>query len=127
MSDAISWAAESPDVPGGAKHALAEALAAAPSDPRAIAATHGLSCALPGAFIVALAIASKPEYNYIQAARANLMAGGDSASRANVVGALKAAQEGGVPEGWAAKVLKRDELEDDVEKLVGARGTAATA
>jgi len=119
----LAWAATAPGVPESTKPYLAEAAAAAAAgrDVREVGVSAGLSCGLPGSLIVALAIAATYPDDYVIANRANMVVGGDSASRAAVVGGLLAARAGGVPEEWLSRVSLRGELEESAAKLASAR------
>ncbi|KNC83033.1 hypothetical protein SARC_04704 [Sphaeroforma arctica JP610] len=66
-----------------------------------VAKEAGLSCALPGAVRVALAVASLYENDYEQAIRVNAMIGGDNCSRSILVGALVAANLASETQLWS--------------------------
>ncbi|CAD7700438.1 unnamed protein product [Ostreobium quekettii] len=82
----------------------------------------GQSCHLPGAF-------QGPIYTayfapgYVEAVRENIVAGGDSCSRAVVTGALLGAQDGldAVPDSWKAKVNDYEALEQLVDRVIASR------
>lgn len=119
----LDWAAGCEEVPAEARACAAQAKAAATSgrDVRALALDFGMSCALPGALTLALAVAARHGEDYVAAQRANMLAGGDCASRAAVVGALAAARAGAVPEAWLSRVTLRDELAAAADALVSLR------
>jgi ADP-ribosylglycohydrolase len=119
----LAWAATAPGVPESTKPFLAEASAAvaAGRDVREVGVSAGLSCGLPGSLTVALTIAATFPDDYVTANRANMVVGGDSASRAAVVGGLLAARAGGVPEEWLGRLSLRGELEESAAKLASAR------
>lgn len=117
----LAWAAEAKEVPAEARPAIVAAIAAAGKDLRGVALEHGLGCNLPGGFTVGLAVAAAHGEDYVAAQRANLLVGGDSASRAAVVGALAAARAGAVPAAWLDRVALRDELVAAAAKLDAAR------
>lgn len=119
----LAWAATGEAVPAAARPAVAAAIAAQGKDLRAVGNEHGLGCNLPGGFIVALAVAAAHE-EYVAAQRANMLVGGDCASRAAVVGALAAARAASVPAAWLDRVTLRDELADAAAKLDKARHAA---
>lgn len=56
--------------------------------------------------------------NYEAGVRTNMAAGGDNCSRSVLLGALLAAQEGGVPPAWAAKTTRYAEIEALADKLL---------
>ena len=121
---ALAWAAEAKEVPEVARPSIAAALASQGKDVRAVGNEHGLGCTLPGCFTVALVVAAQYGDDYVIANRANMMVGGDSASRAAVVGALAAARAGSVPREWVDKVALRAEIDSGVAALLQKRGTA---
>jgi ADP-ribosylglycohydrolase len=116
----LDWAAASETVPPEARTCAAAAAAAAASgrDVRALALEFGMSCGLPGALSLALTIAGRHGDDYVAAQRANMLAGGDCASRAAVVGALAAARAGAVPDAWLSRVTLREELSAAADALV---------
>lgn len=90
----------------------------------AVTQVFGQSCHLPGSFQSPLhCVLVSPDY--AAAVRANVMAGGDSCSRAHLIGALFAAQDGWdsgvVPAGWKAKVDSLPGLEAQVDALLAQR------
>lgn len=72
---------------------------------REYVAAHGAGCALPGSLFGALHSALKFSTDYQQAIEQTITAGGDSASRACIVGALVGAANGieHVPAAWQAR------------------------
>ena len=122
----LSWAAAADEVPAEARPAVAAAIAAAGRDLRAVGNEFGLGCSLPGALTVALAVAAAHGDDFVAAQRANMLVGGDSASRAAVVGALAAARAAAVPDAWLDRVTLRDELRAAAAALDAARQAEAT-
>lgn len=86
----------------------------------------GQSCHLPGSFQGPIYTAYFAE-DFVQGVRENIMAGGDSCSRAIVAGALLGAQDGltEVPEAWKSKVDDYHVLEELVDKVLKSRPSAA--
>ena len=87
----------------------------------------GRSCALPGSFIAPVFLFQQAgtENAYATALRANILAAGDTCSRAVFVGSVLAAANQGVPEDWVAKMdketLKRiDAAAEKIADLVAA-------
>ena len=119
----LDWAATSDAVPPEARACAAAATAAAASgrDVRALALEFGMSCGLPGALTLALTIAGRHGDDFVAAQRANMLAGGDCASRAAVVGGLAAARAGAVPDAWFLRVTLREEVSAAADALVALR------
>jgi hypothetical protein len=119
----LAWAAAAEAVPAAARPhiAAAAAAAAAGTDARAVGVQYGLGCTMPGSFVVAMAIAAAHGDDFVAAQRANMLAGGDCAGRAAVVGALAAARAGSVPAAWLDRVALRDELRAGAAALVAHR------
>ena len=119
----LEWAAASEAVPLEARACAAAAAAAASSgrDVRSLGLEFGLSCGLPGALTLALAIAGRHGDDYVAAQRANMLAGGDCASRAAVVGGLAAARAGAVPDAWLSRVALREELSTAADAVAALR------
>jgi hypothetical protein len=88
--------------------------AATEADFKAVIARFGNTCelnsAVPGALYLALRHAGEGGAGYAAAVRENILAGGDSAGRAMLLGALLGAAAGGVPDEWLARLRCRDEL-----------------
>jgi hypothetical protein len=105
ISQAINWARAAPEVPAAARDAIAKAAdaAASPAPFAEVVAGFGSSCAMPGALQNAL-VAAQRATSYEDGVRANLVAGGDNASRACYLGALLGAAYGGPPASWAERV-----------------------
>ncbi|XP_077986655.1 crystallin J1A-like [Glandiceps talaboti] len=84
------------------------------------AAVHfGKSCNLPDAFQTSIhAILTQPDYT--SGVRATILAGGDNASRAGMIGACMAAQGGldSIRDEWKAKTLHYQQVLDLATKLV---------
>jgi len=78
----------------------------------------GRSCTLPGAFQVSLHAVSGCT-GYVDAVRSNILAGGDQSSRAMLIGALLAAEQGdnAIPSEWKARV-QPDRLAEVAELAV---------
>jgi ADP-ribosylglycohydrolase len=123
VASLLTWAANAEAVPSTARAAVAAAAAAAAGarDVRALALDIGMSCGLPGALTLSLAIAARHGDDFVAAQRANMLAGGDCASRAAVVGALAAARAGGVPDAWLSRVTLKDELLSGADALLALR------
>lgn len=118
VAEAIEWARSAPDVPEPVRDAASKAsdAAASPEPLGAIAARFGLSCGMPGALINSLVAASRAE-GYEAGLRANIVAGGDNASRACYLGALLAAAYGGPPAVWAERVTGYAAFEGAAERV----------
>lgn len=91
----------------------------------------GRSCAMPGAFIAPSFLFQQARSStfgkdaYAKALRANILASGDTCSRAVLIGAVLAAASGEVPQDWVDKVDKGtmdqvDALANKIADLVGA-------
>jgi ADP-ribosylglycohydrolase len=92
----------------------------------------GRSCAMPGAFIAPSFLFQEAGKNstcgkdaYAEALRANILASGDTCSRAVFIGSVLAAASGDVPQDWVDKVDKEtmdqvDALANKIAELVGA-------
>jgi ADP-ribosylglycohydrolase len=82
----------------------------------------GASCHLPGSFQAPLAVVL---YNgsYEEAVRANILAGGDQASRAYSVGAITAAQGGlgAIPVAWRERTKELPNVEALLETVLDQR------
>eukprot|EP00286_Rhodomonas_abbreviata_P006512 CAMPEP_0181317490 /NCGR_PEP_ID=MMETSP1101-20121128/16497_1 /TAXON_ID=46948 /ORGANISM="Rhodomonas abbreviata, Strain Caron Lab Isolate" /LENGTH=320 /DNA_ID=CAMNT_0023424889 /DNA_START=201 /DNA_END=1163 /DNA_ORIENTATION=+ len=76
----------------------------------------GKSCSLPGAFQGAVSL-MRDATSYEEVMRKNILAGGDSCSRAIWIGAVMGAAYG-VPETWKSKVSRMDEIERLADQLV---------
>ena len=118
---ALAWAAEAKEVPEEARPCITAALASQGKDVRAVGVEHGLSCTLPASLTVALTVVAQYGDDYVAANRANMVVGGDSASRAAVVGALAAARAGSVPSEWVNKVALRAEIDSAAAALLQQR------
>lgn len=124
-ADALKWAAFAPEdscpMYDDNRKEVATALAEIDGDPRAVAARFGLSCSLPGPWLGGLAIVFANGGDFKRSVRANIWAGGDSCSRAAVVGSLAGAAAGtaGLPADWIARVDDWAELEKAADKIVG--------
>lgn len=82
----------------------------------------GRSCHLPGSYQGPL-VSALLGRDYPDAVKGNILAGGDQASRAHIVGALWGAQGGaaGVPDGWKRKVSRMAEIESLTDRLLAQR------
>jgi ADP-ribosylglycohydrolase len=93
----------------------------------------GRSCSMPGAFIApsflfqrASSSTTKPGKDaYAKALRANILASGDTCSRAVLIGSVLGACIGDVPQDWVDKVDKKtmdqiDALANKIAELIGA-------
>ncbi|RLN58629.1 hypothetical protein BBJ29_007885 [Phytophthora kernoviae] len=88
-------------------------------DATAAVAHFGKPCSLPGVLQGSLFVLLT--YNsYVEALRANMLAGGDNCSRAIVIGAITAAAEGGeaIPAEWKQKVVVYAQVQAMAEKIV---------
>ncbi len=65
-----------------------------------------------------------PARSYVDAVRANILAGGDNASRAVLIGAVLAADNGlaAIPDEWKKKTNNYAELEALADKIIARRG-----
>jgi ADP-ribosylglycohydrolase len=128
LSDALKWAAFDKGNPlfDEQRKQAQDALADLDADPRDIVSKYGISCSLPGPFVGPLAIVFSAGGNFETAVRANIVAGGDSCSRAAVVGGLCGAAGGmaALPAAWRAKVTDWKELEDCADKIIAAANFA---
>jgi hypothetical protein len=89
-----------------------------------VLAAIGLTCSLPSALLGPLYLVRKCA-TYVEAVHANIIAGGDSCSRAICVGALYGAAGGEMPPGWEAKIDSKlvEEVKSATLKIV--QGNAA--
>ena len=128
LADALKWAAFDKGNPlfDEQRKQAQDALADLDVDPRDIVSKYGISCSLPGPFVGPLAIVFSAGGNFETAVRANIVAGGDSCSRAAVVGGLCGAAGGmaALPAAWRAKVTDWKELEDCADKIIAAANFA---
>ncbi|KAF4318434.1 hypothetical protein BBO99_00007102 [Phytophthora kernoviae] len=88
-------------------------------DATAAVAHFGKPCSLPGVLQGSLFVLLT--YNsYVEALRANMLAGGDNCSRAIVIGAITAAAEGGeaIPAEWKQKAVVYAQVQAMAEKIV---------
>lgn len=122
VKEAVAWALSADsNVPQSARDQLAAALEAhkGSADFSATAKTLGLSCGLPASLQVAV-LAALNAASFVGGVRANIIAGGDNASRNVLTGALLAAQFGleSIPSEWTAKTKHFSEAEALVSLLV---------
>lgn len=77
---------------------------------------------MPGSLLATFALLAKPA-PYVDAVRADILAGGDSAGRAHCIGAMLAAQQGdaAIPEAWRSKVSSLNHIEELTEALLEQR------
>ncbi len=103
-----------------------DALAELDADSRSVVAKYGVSCSLPGPFTGPLALVFSASGDFAASVRGNIVAGGDSCSRAAVVGALCGAAGGmaALPLAWRAKVTDWAELEAAADAIVAAANYA---
>mmetsp|Transcript_16468 Transcript_16468/g.28234 ORF Transcript_16468/g.28234 Transcript_16468/m.28234 type:complete len:380 (+) Transcript_16468:2-1141(+) len=85
----------------------------------------GSSCSLPMSLQNSV-LAGVKFSSYVEGVRANILAGGDNASRAVLLGALLAAQEGmaAIPAKWRTSTTGFAEAEALVDKILAARDAA---
>jgi ADP-ribosylglycohydrolase len=102
---------------GGTAGALARrALAAAGRDHLAFALEAGQACPVQQSLPVALHAALTGR-DFVASSRATILAGGDSAGRLLVAGAIRGATDG-VPDSWLARLAERPRIESLVERLL---------
>jgi len=101
---------------GGEAGALARAALEAGPDHMAFAKRMGQACPVPQAFPVALH-AAVTGHDYAASARGTILAGGDSAGRLLVSGAIRGATDG-VPGSWIGKVADRARFEPLLERIL---------
>ncbi|CAI5736803.1 unnamed protein product [Peronospora destructor] len=89
------------------------------SDATAAIAHFGKSCSLPGALQGSLFVLLTSA-GFVEALRANMLAGGDNCSRAVVIGAVTASMQGGdaIPAEWKEKTKVYAHVETLTEKIV---------
>jgi len=128
LGEALKWAAFDKGNPlyDEQRKQAQDALADLGEDPRDTVSKYGLSCSLPGPWVGPLALVFSAQGDFQQAVRANIVAGGDSCSRAAVVGGLCGAAGGmaALPLAWRAKVTDWAELEAAADKIVAAANYA---
>ncbi|KAE9026263.1 hypothetical protein PF005_g6084 [Phytophthora fragariae] len=88
-------------------------------DATAAVAHFGKACPLPGVLQGSVFVLLTSG-GYVEALRANMLAGGDSCSRAIVIGAVTAAAQGGdaVPAGWKEKTEDYAQIQSLAEKII---------
>lgn len=86
--------------------------------------SYGQACAVNGALPAAIFTALQQEDNLEEALVATVMAGGDSAARAMVVGMLLGARHGmaALPQRWLADLRCRPEVEAGLQRIAGQHG-----
>ncbi|CAI5709257.1 unnamed protein product [Peronospora farinosa] len=89
------------------------------SDATAAIAHFGKSCSLPGALQGSLFVLLTSA-GFVEALRANMLAGGDNCSRAIAIGAVTAAMQGGdaIPVEWKEKTKVYAQVQRLAEKIV---------
>ncbi|RMX62048.1 hypothetical protein DD238_008472 [Peronospora effusa] len=89
------------------------------SDATAAIAHFGKSCSLPGALQGSLFVLLTSA-GFVEALRANMLAGGDNCSRAIAIGAVTAAMQGGdaIPVEWKEKTKVYAQVQKLAEKIV---------
>ncbi|GMF22396.1 unnamed protein product [Phytophthora lilii] len=89
------------------------------SDATAAVAHFGKPCSLPGVLQGSVFVLLTSS-NYVEALRANMLAGGDNCSRAIVIGAVTAAAQGGdvIPDEWKQKTKIYAEIQALAGKIV---------
>lgn len=124
ISEALKWGAfeKKPPLFDDQRVYVQLALGELGADPREVVSKYGISCSLPGPFAGPLAIAFTNPTSFEKAVRANIFGGGDSCSRAAVLGSLLGAQGGvaGIPAAWKAKTTLYKEFEAAADKIVDA-------
>lgn len=92
-----------------------------------VAGAFGRSCTLPGAFLLALHVASWGAA-FADAVRANILAAGDSCSRSMFLGALLAAEQGerAIPDDWLRRMAggRLTEVRELAAAVVASRDAA---
>lgn len=91
IQSSINWALEQNHIPSDAQEWLDPVMKGNFSSIIAAIGKFGQSCHLPGSFQGSFYIAVHSS-TYMEAVRENIMSGGDSCSRAHLIGALFAAQ-----------------------------------
>ncbi|MFI5402438.1 MAG: ADP-ribosylglycohydrolase family protein, partial [Planctomycetota bacterium] len=102
---------------GGEAGALARLALDGPPDHVVFATKTGQACGVPQAFPVALHAALHGP-DFAESARATILAGGDSAGRLLVTGAMRGATDG-VPEGWLKRLAERPRVDALLDRLLG--------
>ena len=99
---------------------LSEGLASKSSDTRQTVADFGQMCEIEAAFPATIHLIAKYEDNYKQAMIANVMAGGDSASRGMLSGMVLGAYHGmaAIPEPWVAGLNCLDRINACLKTLL---------
>lgn len=123
-AEAAAWIA-SPEsgIPEETRVLLTAALQSKDAPFTETVAKFGPSCGLPASLQNSVVAAAKFP-SFVGGVRANILAGGDNASRSVLIGAVLAAHEGlaGLPDAWKAKTHNYAALEALVDKLLARRG-----
>ena len=120
---ATAWAlSDDSGVPSSTKDDLRVAMSHSGAAFSGAAKTLGLSCGLPSSLQCSILSAVEAP-SYVEGVRANIVAGGDSASRNVLVGALLAAHHGldSVPQSWKQKTKHYAEAEALVDRILSSR------
>ncbi|EGZ27550.1 hypothetical protein PHYSODRAFT_353417 [Phytophthora sojae] len=123
VTDAISALASNEAVSANTRASVQQAIDAAKAmsfpDATAAIAHFGKACPLPGSLQGSLFVLLTSS-GYVEALRANMLAGGDSCSRAVVIGAVTAAAQDGdaVPAEWKQKAKDYAEVQALAEKII---------
>lgn len=110
---------------GGEAGALARLALEAGPDHLAFAKKTGQGCPVPRSFPVALHAALTGR-DYAASARATILAGGDSAGRLLVAGAIRGASDG-VPEEWIARLTAGSRIEALLDRILDPSGVTKRA
>jgi len=116
--EALQWSTQdSSPLTADAKSKVKEALAFTGNEVEA-AEAFGSSCALPGAFTVAVYILNTTE-TYEEAVKKNIMASGDQCSRSCFIGACLAASQGAecVPMDWIERVTDMEDIDKEIKRV----------
>ncbi|KAG7395190.1 hypothetical protein PHYBOEH_004144 [Phytophthora boehmeriae] len=123
VSEAIAALARNEEIGANVRASVQQVIdavaAKAFEDATAAVAHFGKPCSLPGVLQGSLFVLLTYS-NYVEALRANMVAGGDNCSRAIVIGAIAAAAEGGdaIPAEWKQKTTVYAQVQALAEKIV---------
>lgn len=128
VQDALLWGLEWGKLSDQATKLLKTVFDSRSTDHTVAVQHFGQSCHLPGSFQAPLHCVLTSD-DYASAIRKNILAGGDNCSRAHLIGALFAAQDGwdSVPKEWKTKATKLTEVEAQVDMLMSQRAQDVTA
>lgn len=112
VAEAVDWSLGEEGLPTDMQALVRQAVNAKHLGNEELMERFGRSCALPGSFQAALALALAAR-GYRDAVRRNILAGGDNCSRSVLLGALLAAEGGmdSVPEEWRGKTSRFAEID----------------